>query len=370
MPDKVELYVDKIKIEHFLKYSISTDLYTPADAFHLELANPETVIKAGKQCTLYINGNLELTGVIDKGTRKINKTGESLAVEGRDNMGWLVDAYCEPPFKTVTGMTLKALAQLLLAKAPFIDLKTIVYQENVVGKYKGKKKLGKSSKSAGYLSALDTPQKIGQIEPGQTVFEVLKNYALSRGMLFYCQGDGILVFGRPLAKGAPEYTLTLLKSGAGNNVIEAEVIEDISKRYSKYRIVGQQQGSQGYLEAVKINTNNDSTPAIDAEFPFYKPFVAMDNNDNVSPTMRARILMEKHRREGTQLIYTVGRHSQNGQNWMMNKFCHIKDEKQGLDGDYLIYGRTFEMDKQTGPITKVKLGKPGLVAAPGGKGKK
>jgi len=181
-------------------------------------------------------------------------------------------------------------------------------------------------------------------------------------MLFYCTEKGQLVFGRPMAKGAPGYTLTMLKSGLGNNVIESEVVQDISKRYSKYTILGQQQGSQGYLEATQINTNNKSKPCTDPEFPFYKPYVALDNNDNVSPAMRAQIIMEKHRREGTQLIYTVGRHSQNGQNWAINNFCHIKDEKQSIDADYLIYGRTFEMDKQMGPITKIKLGMPGVIA--------
>ena len=62
------------------------------------------------------------------------------------------------------------------------------------------------------------------------------------------------------------------------------------------------------------------------------------------------------------MIYKVGRHSQNGQNWAINKFCNIKDEKQGIDGDYLIYGRTFELSKQDGPTTTLKLGTPGLIA--------
>jgi prophage tail gpP-like protein len=367
MPDKIELRVGAdiknkipgIKIEHFISYQIDADLYTPADAFRLELANPETVIKPGLVCELFINDKKELTGIIDKVHRKVKKRGVSLAVEGRDFMGLLVDSYCGPEsWKTVTGMKLKALAELLLAKTPFISRKTIVYQKNVVGKLKGKK----TSASSGTIFSQDTAQKISQIEPGMTIFEVLKNYSLSRGLLFYCLPDGTLVFGRPLAKGAPEYTLQLLKSGKGNNVIESEVIQDISRRYSKYIVVGQQQGAPTIANPSGINTNNKSTPCEDPDFPFYKPFVALDNNDSLSPKEHARLLMEKQRREGKKLIYTVGRHSQNKQNWMINKFCHIKDEVQGIDGDYLIYGRTFELSKQDGPTTKIKLGLPGLIA--------
>ena len=163
-----------------------------------------------------------------------------------------------------------------------------------------------------------------------------------------------------MAKGAPEYLLQLLKSGKGNNVIESDVVLDISKRFSKVMVVGQQQGGQTIFGATQINS--PSGIQTDPSFPFYKLFVAKDNNDNVSPKERARLIMEKQRREGTQLVYTVGRHSQNGKNWQINTFCRIKDETQKLDSDYLIYGRTFELNKQTGPITKVKLGEPGLVA--------
>ncbi len=193
-----------------------------------------------------------------------------------------------------------------------------------------------------------------------TIFEVLKNYAFSRGILFYCMPDGTLVFGRPLAKGEPEYTLQILKSGAANNVIESEKISDISKRYSKVIVIGQQQGSPAIFTAADINIPKGMDMATD--FPFYKLLVTQDNNDNLSPKERARMIIEKQRREGEQLIYTVGRHSQNNQNWTINKFCHIKDEVQKIDGDYLIYGRTFELNKKDGPTTKLKLGLPGLIA--------
>ena len=143
-------------------------------------------------------------------------------------------------------------------------------------------------------------------------------------------------------------------------MIESDVKQNIARRYSKVIVVGQHQGDPTPLGPAAFN----SPPGIreDKTFPFPKPFVTTDNNDNVSPDMRALKIMVKQQREGTHLTYTVGRHSQGVKNWAINKMCHIKDEVQGIDADYLIYGRTFEMNKQTGPITKVKLGKPGLIA--------
>lgn len=357
--DKVELFVNKMKIEHFLSYHITADMYEPADAFHLELANPETDINTGHLCELFVNGEKELTGLIDQVSRTISKRGTILNVEGRDLMGLLIDSYIEPPFFNIQNMKLQTLAERLLANIPFIQRKSIRYQDNVVGT--------KGTANSGYVSAHDTQQKIGQIEAGMTIFEVLKNYSLSRGLLFYCEPDGTLVFGRPLVKGTPEYKVQMIDSGLGNNVIESEVMQDISKRYSKVIVIGQQQGADT-ISTAAISTSNVSNPAVDSSFPFAKVYVEKDNNDGTSPAMRARSIMEKQRREGTQLLYTVGRHSQNKQNWKINKFCHIKDDKQtlkgkkGIDGDFLIYGRTFELSKQTGPITQLKLGEPGVVA--------
>lgn len=356
MSDKVELYINKTRVMHFLSYRIDADLYTPADAFSLELANPETDIAPGLTCELKVNGALELTGVIDKVGRKISKRdGVSLTVEGRDLMGLLVDSYCEPPWRDIENMRLKTLAELLLAKVPFISRKDILYQEAVVGK-------GKKASATGYLADLDQGQRIGRIEAGMTIFEVLKNFSMSRGMLFYCQPSGTLVFGRPLASGAPEYRLEIKRDGKNNNVLESEVIRDISRRYSKVTVIGQQQGAESDENAAAINTGGPAASRTDAEMPFYKPYVCADNNDHVGPAMRARMILEKQRREGTQMLYIVGRHAQGNKNWTINALCRVTDEVQGVSGDYLIYGRTFEMNKQTGPITRLRLGAPGMVA--------
>ena len=362
MPDKIDLFVNKTRIERFLSYSIDADLFTPADAFYLELANPETEIKAGLICELKVNDQLELTGIIDKITRRVSKYGVSLSVEGRDLMGLLVDSYCEK-FITVENKKLKDLAALLLADVPYINRKGIVYQHNVAGKIKGRKQ----KKSESYLSSLDDAQKISQIEPGMTIFDVLNGVARSRGMLFYCLPNGTLVFGRPMATGEPEYTLQMLKNGSGNNVLESDVCNDISRRYSKVTVIGQRQGGETITTAASINTGGPSYCQKDATYPFYKPYVTKDNNDGLTPSQHARLIMEKQKREGKQLTYTVARHSQQGKNWTINALCRVKDEVQtidgaAIDGDYLIYGRTFELSKQSGPTTKLKLGVPGLIA--------
>ncbi len=355
MSDTVSLHIGNHKIENFVSYDIEADLYQAADKFTLELANPEAPVTAGMQCKLYVNGVLELTGLIDKTAKKYDKNGRTLTVEGRDLMGLLVDSHAEQ-FVTVQGKTVKYLAELLLKSVPYIQRSQIIYQQNVVGKLKGKKK-AVDSPLTGFI---DTPQKFSQIEPGMTVFEVLAVYAASRGLMFFAMPDGTLVFGRPKITGDPLFSIISRLNGQDNTVESGEETNDISRRYSKITVVSQVQGSDDMgMDHSKVNVKKSIT---DPDFPFYKPLVVKLNNDSQTPALHARMLMEKQRHDGYGLTYTVPLHSQNGRNWAINELCTVNDEILNVRKTLLVFNRRFRKTKQ-GSWTDIKLGPPGLVAA-------
>lgn len=358
MSDRIALLINGAKIQNFLSYRVEADIYRADHAFSLELARPETEIKAGQRCELRVNDELALTGIIDKVSRRYQKSGLSLQVEGRDLMGLLVDSHCEK-FVTVKGKKLSELAEMLLETVPFINRKNIIYQQDVVGSLGN---LEQERHPDQTLELYDKPHKFTQISPGMTVFEVLKTYALSRGLMFFSLPDGTFVFGRPRAKGEPAYNLVCTREGEDNNILEGSCDEDISKRYSKVRVIGQQQGRDdmgtGADGAGKINT---AATATDPDFPFYKPYVSTDNNDSDSPAGRARLILEKQRHEGFQLNYKVRGHTQGARVWTINELVRVKDDVLGQDKVFLVFGRTFELSRQ-GVYTSVKLGPPGLVA--------
>jgi prophage tail gpP-like protein len=356
MTDAVELRVDGRKIANFQSYMVEADLYTADHAFSLELANPETPVNPGSRCQLYVNGELELTGLVDRRPRRYTKTDNSLCVEGRDLMGLLVDSHCEQ-FVTVQGKKLSELARMLLKSVPFIDRANIVYQDDLVGRLKTRKHRGAADS---IMALMDSGQRLAQIEPGMTVFDVLRMYAASRGLMFFSLPDGTFVFGRPKSGGEPAYTITSRRDGIGNNVLEGEETPDISKRYSKVTVLGQQQGQDDMgMDATRIAVQGSVT---DRDFPFYKPFVQRSNNDSQSPAQHARLLLERMRHDGYQLAYRVAGHSQNGRNWRVNELCRVRDEIFGVDATFLIYQRRFERSKQGGSTTYLRLGPPGLVS--------
>ncbi len=350
MRDKVYLQVNGRKIESFLSYRIEADIYTADDAFSFDIPKPGMTIKPGMDCELWVNDKPELTGIIDRIVTKDSKSGVEVRIEGRDLMGLVVDSYCIE-FFDLRKMTLKELAERLLKNIPYINRKDIIYQENVAGHLK---------RTQVANAVLAMPQEFAHITPGATVFEVLKTYAMSRGVMFFSLPDGTFVFGRPEAKAKPQFTFINKRSDPkGNNVIEGVLDRNISKRYSEIRFYGQPQG-----------TDINGMPVINAPplrlddrnfaWPFYKPFTAEDNNDAQGLMLHAQLLMDRMRFESFQLHYRVSRHSQNNKNYEINKIARVVDETRGLDGDYLIYGRTFEMSRQ-GVFTMLKLSYPGMV---------
>ncbi len=350
MSDRIALHVAGRRIDRFLSYRVEADIYTADDAFRLTFADPGIAIDPGMRCELYIGDSLELTGIIDRVEDGEEKSGSTLTATGRDLMGLLVDSYCET-FPDLENITLKALAEELLKNVPYINRKAIRYQAGIAGAQAA------GSSDASPLAGLGLGQKNAHVEPGKTVFEVLSEYAVSRGGMFFSLPDGTLVFGRPKAAGQPAFRIVHRLDGNVNNAVKATRIRDISQRHSKITVIGQQQGDD-LLSAEAVNTE---ASVEDPEVPFYKPYVAQNNNDAQSPAEHARMILERKRSSGLQLIYRAPGHSQEGRNWTINELCHVTDEKRGIDGTYLIYGRAFELSKKDGRFTDLYLGLPGVI---------
>ena len=108
-------------------------------------------------------------------------------------------------------------------------------------------------------------------------------------------------------------------------------------------------------------TVNVKASADDPDFPFRKPLVVQANQDAASPGRLARHLLDRERAKGWTLTCKVPGHSQAGRNFAINAMARVEDEILELSGDYLVYGRTFEMSRDGGTTTEIRLGRPGVL---------
>ena len=336
MPDKIELLVGGKRIEHFKSFSISSDLYSAANSFDLDLSQTDLAVNEGDRCQLFVNDSLELSGIIDRVERQYEKRNFSLTIHGRDFMGLLVDSAVEE-YIDLGNITLKTLATKLMAKVPFVNIKAIKYGNG--------------------LQPADTEDEVMKANPGDSIFDVLKRFAAARDLLFYCLPNGQFVFERPKKSGKPIYHIRISKDGIGNNAKKGTFAKDISRRSSKVIVIGQQDGGNG-SDGDDFNIDGVRT---DKTFPFHKPHVFVLDHSAGSATHFAKLIMEKERADGFELSYEVQGFTQGGRNFAINQFCEVYDEAFDLNDVYLIYSRTFSRDKQGGSYSSLRLGPAGLL---------
>lgn len=341
--DSVVLEVAGRRIENFTRYRVESDLFVADDAFSFTLEDPGVAIDPGMRCKLYINGVLEMNGIIDRVKDGYKKTGTDLTISGRDLMGLLVDSHVGTG-QTDKNITLKALAADLLKDVPFINRKGIIY--------------GKGNKFAVTETDSD-PFEIekAQREPGRSKFDVLKQHAMERGLYFWCQPDGTFVFGQPVRTGSTLFSIVNRRGSQESNVLESDRTRDFSKRYRTVTVIGQQQG-EDFFAPEEINRTGTAT---DESFPFEKPYFTGMSQDFKDPEQYAALVMNQQRFAGFQLSYVVDGHSQGGRNWQANTLCRVDDEYYGYHSRFLVFSRVFELNETDGPFTTVKLSEPGVL---------
>ncbi len=335
MSDIIKLIINGYEYTRFKNYAIKSDIYEAADTFEVEAyPSSEFVPAAGMKFEMRVNNALEFVGIVDNVSRGYASSGRYLQISGRDIMGLIVDSCCEE-FPTIQNESLAQIANRLLKNIPYIS--GIEYDEAAK----------KRDSSKPYI----------QIEPGQRIFDVLRDAAISRGLVFYATAKGGLAFRKPRGKGRCVFSLNHEDSCG---IIKAEEVNDISTRYTSYTVLTQEQryDQEDPIEINQIVTVNDD------QFPFKgvlkKPFVESVSDDKESPAKLARRYMEKNRMLSRTLNYTVKGHSQNTHNWTIDELVNVDDRVLGIRETLLVYSRTF-IGSSTQQITELKLGAPGLV---------
>jgi prophage tail gpP-like protein len=335
MRDSVQLQIGSVTIENFLSYSIASDIYTADDAFSVELGRPEFDVPLGSECTLKVNGVPVMSGIVDSVTKSYSKSGRSYSIAGRDLMSLAVDSYCEN-FISLAGKRLADIAKSLFETVPILNRKPIVYDAGI--------------------ERLSVPATFEAVSPGQTVFQVLRDIATSRGVLFYCRPDGTIVFSRPKNSGPAPFSVRVTAQGNESGVIEGRAVRSCAQHYRKIIVIGQKQGGEDDSPE-DINILETIT---DDEAPIAKTIV-VTTTDGEAPQKIGAVIKEQNRYQAYQYEYTFAGHTQRGHVWRPEMFCQVFDDELSIQQPLYIYGCDYSMSKSDGVRTTVRMGLPGVM---------
>ena len=122
--DEVIVAVKGSRMDKFVSYNITQDLFTPEGSFQFGCFSKYDV-SAGDTCEIYVNRKVVMNGIVDTVKRELSRSGPRLSFEGRSVASILVDS-CVTKFSTLP-TKLSALAEKLVRGLPFIGKKNFEY---------------------------------------------------------------------------------------------------------------------------------------------------------------------------------------------------------------------------------------------------
>ncbi len=314
------------------RYSVSSDLLTPASAWNVSLGLPEgempPTVRPGAPVSVRVGNDPVMVGYVDQVNHEISKS-HTLRMNGRDGAGLLVD--CSAPIFVARNLSL----------AEIVDT---VVKPLGVSKIRVDAKGGAAEKVA--------------VEPGDTAWDVISKAAEANGLWPWFAPDGTLIVGGPDYQAAPVASLIMRRDGQGNNVSRLTVDESIAKRYSEITVLGQAHGTEsaGGANALKSVMH-------DPDVPLYRPKIVLEGDapNAEAVSRKAKKLLADGRLDGLTITAQVrGHRTSDGVLWTPGQRVHIQSEPHEINGIYFLMVRTMSGGRGAPSITELTLKEDGV----------
>lgn len=333
--DRITLAVAGHEHRDWEAYSIDSDLFTPADAWQVELGIPAGEVPAAihpwAEVEVRLGADTVLTGRIDSLRRRIAKGTHTLSLHGRDRAAVLLD--CSAP--------LLARREVSLAEICATWLRPLgIDRMDIQGG--------------------DTSRKV-TVEPGMSAWEMLERAAGASGLWPWFAPDGVLHVAAPDYGRATDAELILRDNGDGgqkNNILDLDYEDDIRRRWSEVTVLGQGTGNETDMAAPHIRA-----VARDARAAFYRPIIR--DAAHLDGTAQAQARADKLLADSIfeSILTTVrvrGHRTDSGAVWEPGMRVRLVAPALRLDVDTLLARRTLNRDRRGGTTTRLYLRPWGL----------
>jgi prophage tail gpP-like protein len=282
-----------------------------------------TAIKPNDPCSVLINGQVVITGYVDKVTPSFDATSHKIMVTGRDKAGDLVDS-------------------------------SVI---NGTGQYKNKKidDIVKDITSPFGVSVTNNVDsktlETFNIDQGASAFETIQKLAKRGNFLAVSDGKG----GVALTREATEMMGTSLIEG--QNILAANCDYDASKKHSQYIVKGQKQGRDN--DPVGKITQNKGV--VTNEFvDRYRPLLIIHEGqaDESAVKDRARWEAKIRNSKATKAQITVQGWDSGGGLWGINRLVQVESNWLGIHDIMLITNVSFTLD-ENGELAVITLASQG-----------
>lgn len=298
-------------------------------------ANSDFPVKIGDRVKITADGTQIIDGFIELLEVSYNDLSHEIRVGGRSYMADFVDSSVPTQFE-FDGTGLQAIAENLLSA---IGVSATVINE------------------AG--SIRDFADDKTAAEVGQNALEFLENYSRKRQVLLSSKGGAELLLARAGTTYAPT-SLKNVKGAADNNILDATLSLDYSKRFYQYLVKSQLNPSIPDFLRTPEELANQEGYAYDSNMRRSRKLElnAEESSDSFGAADRAK--WERNMRIGGGFKYSakVVGNSIAGALWLPNTLVRVKDDFCQVDAELLIKTVNYDFDLTGGSTTTLTIIKP------------
>jgi prophage tail gpP-like protein len=280
-------------------------------------------IKPNDPCKILINGEIVITGYVDKISPSFDAQSHEIQVSGRDKAGDLVDSSVVGGTGQFKNKTIEEIIRKICE--PF----EIPVKSNV-----------------GTTKSLET----FSVDQGATAYETIHKLAKKGGFLVISDGRGGIVLTRT---GTEKMTVPLTQ---GANILAANCDYDGAQMHSQYIVKGQKQGKG--TESVKKIAHNKAV--VTNEYANrYRPLLIIEDGQADEKSVKDRVKWEATVRaaKAKQSNITVQGWQSGGGLWGINKLVQIDSSYLGVTEEWVISSVNFTLD-ESGELAKITVTPP------------
>lgn len=325
----IRLLIGGYELTGWDEASMDHEIDTPAASWSVTLFNPVYAqlpesVSAGKKVQFYYGKELVLTGIVDRISEAVSRSGRGLQISGRDLAGQLID--CAVPIFNGRQMTLKELIDQHIQSGnlkglfPKVEIQNNNWLKNQVA-----------------------------IEPGESLWDTINKAARITGQHVWTKPDGTICIGDPFLNAYRVQTdLNLMFSDAENNVLDAQYDEDVSNLYSDIKVLSQDRGANHILSESKTET------------PYGYKRLKIDSLGDVETKSEADAALKKMQADNNMSAYnltiTMVGWQIDEKVWMPGWYVNLRsDVLSRATAKWAVMGRTLKLSRSNGQKTELKL---------------
>lgn len=316
----IQLEVNETLFENFTEIKAKRSMRAACGQFSIAASTrtqafSDFPIKRGNRCRIIVDGQVWLTGFIERISPSYDSETLDVTMSGRDVTGDVVDSTVIPEISINGPISL-------------LDLVTTSLRQ-----------MGITNNVINLVSDLElfSAREIIAPDIGTGLYDFLEAYCRKRGVLLLTDNDGNLMITRSTT------TLSDIslqnKVGEENNIVSASASFDDTGRYNRYLVLSQINLATLTYDGESVeNASGRSAQTFDDAIRSARTKCLIAENPSTIPECQERAIWEANVSRSRSIQYSckVDGHSYNGQAFDYNKLITIDDDYVGVQGEMLI----------------------------------